>query len=523
MRDSKQRQKCYLLAFCIVCLFGVVVRGCFPGKTGYMQLAVPAVSADRIEEMTKGMEEYASKPGLYFGGHTLAYDGLEDVYYITQSLEGGAWSGALSSSEGKLYWQKDGYFSCFEDSLAEGHLFSLYCIDSRENRWCSYRVVFTGMPIMVIDTVDGKDIKGGRDGTMRLFDLKFPGRSYTETLCWAAVRGGTSLSYPKQSYKLVLDKKVPLLGMRTDEDWILSALYDDAGLIHNKYSYDVWRDIADSNQIKKDDGTTMEYVELFSNDVYLGVYGLIERIDGKELSLEEGDVLYKCFGYEDERTDAEWCFGLEGAYDIKYPAQYGTYEWQPLKEYLDVFNDITDYGQARSMINLENYVEHNIFILFAYGCDNLVRKNNFYLAQPKSRQEGGYTFSMLPWDCNATWGNEQVVNKACNYTLYNPEAITDPNMWSQDLKALFRVYPDEIKEMSRQSWRGLREEVLSRERLVGMLDEEFDYLHRSGAYERNYRRWPQGTEYWKDEYIYEYVEGRLEFLDDYFQDPYLTN
>lgn len=55
-----------------------------------------------------------------------------------------------------------------------------------------------------------------------------------------------------------------------------------------------------------------------------------------------------------------------------------------------------------------------------------------------------------------------------------------------------------------------------------MLDEDFAYLHASGAYERNYRRWPEGMDYWKEDYIYEYVEGRLIWLDTYFKEPYLT-
>ena len=83
------------------------------------------------------------------------------------------------------------------------------------------------------------------------------------------------------------------------------------------------------------------------------------------------------------------------------------YEYGLLNEYLDIFNHMTDredYEKARSMINMENYVDHNIFTLFAYGCDNYVRKNNFYLACPNNTGEGpAYTFIMIPWDLNATW------------------------------------------------------------------------------------------------------------------------
>lgn len=86
---------------------------------------------------------------------------------------------------------------------------------------------------------------------------------------------------------------------------------------------------------------------------------------------------------------------------------------------------------------------------------------------------------------------------------------------------MFRCYPDEIASLTQKRWEYLREDILDKERLLRMLDEEFAYLHGSGAYDRNYRLWPNGTEYWDDSYIYEYVEGRLEYLDVYFQDPYL--
>ena len=38
----------------------------------------------------------------------------------------------------------------------------------------------------------------------------------------------------------------------------------------------------------------MEYVEVFMDNRYLGVYGLSERVDKKASSLSNGDILYKC-------------------------------------------------------------------------------------------------------------------------------------------------------------------------------------------------------------------------------------
>lgn len=524
---GKIRKKRVLLAFCIICLLGPVLAGCIFDETGSMQLSVPALAAEKLQKMLgEGYSEYAVKPELYFGGQALAYDSRDDIYYVTQSMEAGSWSGALSSSEGKLYWQRDDYFLEFADALAKGHLFSLYCVDEETKHWCSYRVVFSGMPVMVIETQDGGMIRDDTcDAEMRLFDLKFPGREYVSCSCQTRVRGGTSRGFEKKGYKLVLDEKQSLLGMRRDDDWILAALYDDAGLIHNKFSYDVWREIAYHNSVNKDDGTAMEYVELFCNDTYLGVYGLVERIDAKELSLgDTEDILYKCYGRELPEGSQDWISVLRKAYGIKYPGVYEADDWAPLQEYLEVFTDkdgIADYEQAVSMLNLENAVDHNLFIMLSYGCDNNERKNTFFLAEWGGNANPGYTMIKIPWDCNATWGNFWRHGDEFNNTIYEPERITDPNLWSEDMKALFLCCPDEIGELMRERWTELRRTIFSRGNLVGMLDEEFSYLHGSGAYDRNYRLWPNGTSYWDDDYIYEYVEGRLRYLDDYFEDPYL--
>lgn len=527
MGYGKIRQKRFLLAFCIICLLGPLLAGCIFDETGSLRLTVPAVAAGEIQKMLgEGFREYKVKPELYFDGHSLAYDSAEDVYYITQNMGDGFFSGVLKSSEGRLYWQKDRYFTEFADALAKGHLFSLYCIDEDTKNWCRYRVVFSGMPIMVIETQDGGMIRDDTcDGEMRLFDLRFPGREYVSASCQTNIRGGTSRGFAKKGYKLTLDDKQSLLGMRRDEDWILAALYDDHGLIHNKFSYDVWRDIAGSNLVKKDGGTTMEYVELFCNDTYLGVYGLIERIDAKELSLgETEDILYKCYGRELPEESLDWIPVLDKAYEIKYPAEEDLANWQPLQEYLEVFTDkdgIADYEQAVSLLNMENAVDHNLFIMLSYGCDNNRRKNTFFLAEWGGNANPGYTMIKIPWDCNATWGNFWRRGEEFNNTIYEPVRITDPNLWSEDMKALFLCRPDEIGELMRRRWSELRRDILSQERLVAMLDGEFSYLHGSGAYDRNYRLWPNGTAYWDDRYIYEYVEGRLAYLDDYFETPWL--
>lgn len=487
---------------------------------GYLTVGV--CDSGRLRTLLSGLEETSERPALSFNGHGTAYDAVSDRYFVTQNMENGVWDGVLTASAGELYWQEDACFGDCAGAIAEGRSFRLYGIDRKKGTWCTYDVVFTGMPVMTIETASGAGIGDeAQDAKVQVSDMKFTGKEYQSADCQAAVRGNSSRRFPKQSYKLELDRKMSLLGMRRDDDWILTALYDDDGLIHNKFSYDVWRAIASDNADPKDGGTTMEYVELFADNVYMGVYGLTERIDAKELSLEKNDVLYKCRGFALPDESIPEDFGLSIDYDIKYPKTGNRDTWLPMKEYLDIFaaDEIEDYDAARTLLNMENAIDYNIFVILTRACDNYTRKNTFFVAA-YDRQTGRHVISKVPWDCNATWG-DGLYKGNLDRKLYNAGWAYCAYVWSEDVKQMYRCRPDEIQELTFARWRQLREDILSKDRLYGMLDEDFAYLHASGAYDRNYVRWEEhGREHWQDAYIYEYVENRLDFLDAYFEAPY---
>ncbi len=485
-------------------------------------LAVRALDSDRLQSFLSELQETGERPALSFNDHAVAYDAASDRYFVTQDMHSGTWGGALMADAGELYWQEDACFEEYGRAIAEGHCFTLYGIDREKGSYCTYDVVFTGMPVMVIETATGAEIGDElQTAKVRISDMKFAGKEYQSTDCQVAVRGHSSRRFPKQSYKLELDRKMSLLGMRRDEDWILTALYDDDGLIHNKFAYDVWRAIASDNSDPKDGGTTMEYVELFNNNVYMGVYGLTERIDAKELSLEKNDILYKCRGFATPDESIPEDFGLSVDYDIKYPKEQNRNTWLPIKEYLDIFtaDEIEDYEAAKTLLHMENAIDYNIFIILTRACDNYTRKNTFFVAE-YDRQNGKYVISKVPWDCNATWG-DGLYKGNLDRKLYNASWAYCAYVWSEDMKQLYRCKPEEIQELTLARWKELRQDILSKDRLYGMLDENFAYLHNSGAYDRNYVRWEEhGREHWEDAYIYEYVENRLRFLDTYFEAPY---
>ena len=357
-------------------------------------------------------------------------------------------------------------------------------------------------------------------GTVQVFDQYRSAMRFQSTDCSFHERGGSSEVFPKKSYKIDLaDVKLSFLGMRKDDDWILNALYDDAGLIHNKLSFQVWREIAAYNNVPNDDGTTMEFVEVFIDNEYLGVYGLTERIDKKELSLKKNDVLYKCradripeeHNYTNEITDE-----MRPIFVLKYPDDYSDDDWKPIKTWVNYFlkEEFSTYEEGAALLNMENTLDYNLYCMLIGGVDNK-RKNVFFVAE--CQHDGSYVFKKVPWDTNATWGNIWLEWEESNNTLYDPSAYQSVDQWVTDMSVLYFYDDVKVSNMLYQRWIELRQNgVVTPEKICEMADEQFSYLHASGGYKRNYERWPNGTEYWKDEFIYEFINKRIDFLDGYY-------
>lgn len=91
------------------------------------------------------------------------------------------------------------------------------------------------------------------------------------------IRGSSSQSFPKKQYGLELQDvngdgiEASLLGMPTEEDWILFAPYNDKSLMRDVLAYKLGRDQGRYAPRTK-------YCELILNDEYMGVYVLIEKI-----------------------------------------------------------------------------------------------------------------------------------------------------------------------------------------------------------------------------------------------------
>jgi len=481
-------------------------------------MSVTVLSQDEIDELCQGKTDEILMPEVELDGGKIAYDSEQNMLLIPQNLSESKFDGVLSVPEGNLYFLEDEAWSNKAEAIEENKIFRLFWIT--ESKCWMYNVYFTGMP--VISILSGKESGEEKEfgGTISVFDQYHSNLQYQSTDCTWHLRGNSSLNYEKSSYRVTLtDKKMSFLGMRKDDDWILSSLYNDDGLIHNKVSYEVWQQIASDNSVSNDEGISMEYAELFMDNQYLGVYGLMERIDKKALSLNEKDILYKC---RDQVYPGEDDFytvlteEMSPVFVLKYPKDFDMEDWVPLKEWTDLYctDDPVDYEKGISVLNMENAVDYNLFCMLICGMDNEMK--NIYFAA-KYQNDGSYDFIKIPWDLDMTWGDSWVDDPNCFFNRYREKNITSEGGWSCDMYKLYEANPEEVSIMLNDRWNELRQDIITKENICGIIEAEYAYLYSSGAYKRNFQKWTSRVEYWSDDYIYEYVNGRIDFLDGYIE------
>lgn len=237
------KKKIYLFILSIIFLFFLLNMDSM--KSAYTD-RILSVKTETEEDILKSLEGYSNDLNtcgqLFLNKKNVPMDITTNTIYITQSLSKKSFTGRLNIENGELFFVKDSFFSEKKLSISDNHIFKLYVIQN--GKYAVLNVIFCGMPIMTIDTNKENVSEVG------VFDPYRENLQYQSALCNYEIRGGTSVEFDKKSYKLTLtNKKMSFLGMRKDDDWILNALYDDAGLIHNKLSYSVWQQIAESNLI----------------------------------------------------------------------------------------------------------------------------------------------------------------------------------------------------------------------------------------------------------------------------------
>lgn len=390
----------------------------------------------------------------------------------------------------------DGYVTF--DNVDCETLYPIELTNASENVDLSAKIRFTFLPIVELNC-SSVNSKAYTTGSLRVTD---PVSLGYDSLMIAAFkyRGASSSNYPKRSYAIKLrdengnsvDRK--LLGYRSDNNWILDAMYIDLACMRNRVATDLWNAFeckpyyADREK-KVRTGTRGKFVEVILNGQWWGLYCMTEKMDRKQLKLkkfvpaaqsttgenEVHGVLYKSnqwtyevfMGHEsnDDNDNKQviyphkkvsdyknilgketWC-----EYEFKYPDyEDEAVEWRPLHDAANMVatSFILNIDSVKSRFDYPMLRDYYLFIDLLLATDNH-GKNLFWYAYDTQGPEGD-KLSLAPWDLDGTFGQDWdgVITNTKDVTLdfdtyiknyeHGQFAIFDliksRSEWQQDLK-----------------------------------------------------------------------------------------
>ena len=339
------------------------------------------------------------------------------------------------------------------------------------------------------------------------------------------IRGTSSQQYDKKSYRVELWKDATgtemidttFLGMRSDDDWNLEAMTAQPLRLRDKIANELWMEMYTlPYQESEPDalpGIRMEYADVFINNEYVGVYALTERMDRKQLGLRKYNgeirgVLYKGNGpgaptFENlpayDNTSDTW-----DNYEWVYPnEEEASIDWNHLYSFTNFVMNASDNvfnAQYAAQIDKDNVIDYYLFINALKAMDNMGR--NIFLARYKKSS----TYLYLPWDLDAILGLDTDGSQTnwagglmSNGLFDRLTQDCTTNGFVASAKARYNV---------------LYSTYLNPDHIMQLVQNQYNELLESGAYDREHEAWP---DYTVDEsqltYMNDWLKDRFHYLD----------
>jgi len=333
------------------------------------------------------------------------------------------------------------------------------------------------------------------------------------------LRGGGAQVYPKKSYGIELwndslgveKKDASLLGMREDDDWILDAMFIDKARMRNRVATELWVDLENLHyqnvESEARSGVRGKMVEVFLDGEYWGIYFLSERMDRKQLQLQEDGLLYKSTAWDNGVIRFENYSSFDASSETwegwlqKYPDPDEEILWNPLADFtfFAVESSNEDFkDQIGNMLHIDNAVDYFIFMNLLRADDNAGK--NIYFGKYNSSDR----FFISAWDLDATLGRdflgeETLVEDILTYGLFDRLLETDA---------------DDFFEKVKTRWGELRGSIFSKNNLMDRFYDFADAMEMNGSFEREKSRWGLESDLSLEMgYVSDWLDGRLGYLD----------
>ncbi|MEA4994928.1 MAG: CotH kinase family protein [Petrimonas sp.] len=334
-------------------------------------------------------------------------------------------------------------------------------------------LIDTGIPVVYINTENQAPVDSKETYVGAMMTIKDKGKVLSEHKLKLKGRGNATWTYPKKPYKLKLDEKASVLGMKEEKDWVLLANYCDKSLLRTGIAFT-------ASKLMNFPWTVDDrFVELVLNGEYMGNYQLVESIEqgSNKVNIPASGYLYELDGYY--KQEPNYFVTSRGlGYSFKNPdpeKDLTTQQWEYIKNYMDEFETVlysstfndptTGYAQY---IDVQSFVRWFIFQNILANMDT-----NPYLIKADmgdSKVQTGPVWD-FEWSIGIGWYEGARPRPAKYYVwnsnLYYDRLLQDP------------AFKKEVKDM----WQN----ISITEGILKYIDDTKKLLDKSQ--ELNFRRW----------------------------------
>ena len=522
------------------------------GDGGTENSFIQVVSRESFEERRQSLPEADFSPSDYlWRGGPAACDREKASVYLPCNVSAltDLFAGLMPSAPRSIiYVCRDEKMEDPAAAVAEGHAFEALLVSGQHVQ--SFHIILTGLPALCIEKTDREEIlnKEEHEGRLRYIPLDHTdaGTDFSEVSdlseaapdallkCTFHVRGNVSSGMDKKPYKISLTNgagekmKVSLGGLRADDDWILNPLYTDQSRVREMTAYTLWDRVSafsDSPQAS----SRMRYVEVFLDHSYQGIYGLMEPVDGTQLGLAPGDLLYKIdrwdreYPYIDLYEESEGKTEIYNDYgfpcvEIRYPIAWDpTADWSPMQAFHEFSfrtKDPRSLTTAGLETDIDSVVTLSLYCAMTHAMDNNW-KNSFLIA--KQTDGGGYQLFRTIWDLNYVFGDVFIFEPDEKYTVFDPKTAsgyTPCEDSTYDFEAFLQADLS-LEGSLADKWAVWRKGGISADSICQDARAHMSRLTESGALAREMERWPQQKNCAEalDE-MEEWIRTRFAYLDE---------
>ena len=330
-------------------------------------------------------------------------------------------------------------------------------------------------------------------------------------------------------------KNMSFFGLRSDFHWRLDAGQIDFARVRNRVSKDIWADFASAPYYAAYEPKTPrnyvrgDFVEVFLNDEYMGIYSLNEHMDRQQLKLKQYDyetgefhgglwkpMQWSCATvFNDlpviDATQKKW-----DEFTVKYPNidDVSPTNFQTLynaiyfakNSSLEVFLDSVGY-----YFDIPVFRDYYLFTILLQALDNIGK--NIYYACYDVATEPRLTIAI--WDLDCTQGQYWSNGGSYYHHVDAGPELDFRTMQLKDHVVFNRLMNNDpsFHGMATERYWELRNSIFNPDSIVARYEAYFNEMKRCGADQREITRWSKSTDLGRRELNF---DTELEYLRDWW-------